>query len=108
MGARVDAACPVAGARLGDAASARRDPVARDGMPRSPVARDGASASRATATHHSLPELWKHAMKHYGRYQGYAWTTMLAAGGLAYAISVTMPKQTSTRIDDGAERDGER
>ena len=71
------------------------------GMSTSPSARDGASASRASTAHHSLPALWKHAMRHYGRYQGYAWTTVLCAGGLAYALSVVLPKQTSTTSDDG-------
>lgn len=82
--------------------SRRRASTRATGMSKPPSARvdASASASRASTAHHSLPELWKHAMRHYGRYQGYAWTTMLAAGGLAYALSVVMPKQTSMRSDE--------
>jgi hypothetical protein len=35
----------------------------------------------------TMPQLWRHAMHNYGRYQGYAWTGFVLTGVFAAALS---------------------
>ena len=52
--------------------------------------------SASTSSNHSLPALWRHAMKKWGRWQGYAWSTVVVAGAAAYAMSLV--------VDAGGEK----
>ena len=49
----------------------------------------------------SMQKLWAHAMRRYGRYQGYAWVGVLGTGALAFGLA------TATKDDaGGAEKKG--
>ena len=53
----------------------------------------------------SMQKLWAHAMRRYGRYQGYAWAGVLGTGALAFGLA------TATKIEGkenagGAEKKG--
>jgi len=53
--------------------------------------------SASTSSNHSLPALWRHAMKKWGRWQGYAWSTVVVAGGAAYALSLVVDGEGDKR-----------
>jgi hypothetical protein len=60
-------------------------------------------------TEYSLPVLWKHAMATYGRWQGYAWSTVVVAGGAAYALATLAgPSGPETSAQGGDEEKGGR
>ena len=53
----------------------------------------------------SMQKLWAHAMRRYGRYQGYAWAGVIGTGALAFGLA------TATKIEGkenagGAEKKG--
>ena len=47
----------------------------------------------------SMQKLWAHAMRRYGRYQGYAWVGVIGTGALAFGLA------TATKIE-GKEKKG--
>lgn len=48
----------------------------------------------------SMQKLWAHAMRRYGRYQGYAWVGVIATGALAFGLA------SATREDTRGEKEG--
>jgi hypothetical protein len=49
-----------------------------------------------------MSELWAHAMRRYGRFQGYAWGGVLATGAVAYGLAMltkkTPPPKSEKRL----------
>mgnify|MGYP006184849909 CR=1 FL=1 len=53
----------------------------------------------------SMQKLWAHAMRRYGRYQGYAWAGVLGTGALAFGLA-TATKIEGKEKKGGAEKKG--
>jgi hypothetical protein len=49
----------------------------------------------------SMQKLWAHAMRRYGRYQGYAWAGVLGTGALAFGLATATKENAG-----GAEKKG--
>ena len=53
----------------------------------------------------SMQKLWAHAMRRYGRYQGYAWVGVIGTGALAFGLA-TATKIEGKEKKGGAEKKG--
>jgi len=58
------------------------------------------TSSSSSSSEHSLPALWRHAMRAYGRWQGYAWSVVVVASGTAYALSLGLRRESGRRAND--------
>jgi len=45
----------------------------------------------------SMQKLWAHAMRRYGRYQGYAWVGVIVTGALAFGLASATREDSSWR-----------
>jgi|MDSW01.2.fsa_nt_gb hypothetical protein len=54
----------------------------------------------------TMAQLWAHAQRRYGRYQGYAWSGVVVVAGVAYGLSeaTKKPKDDASSARDARSR----